>query len=115
MTIKEYVAARKAEIKEYVSGLEVKPHLVIVQVNEDQASNAYVKGKLKDCTELGINGELIKLPIDTSEEELLKLIDSLNHDNDVDAFIVQMPLPKQKLNKQLVLKKMLMDSIHSAI
>ena len=101
MTIKEYVAFRKAEIKEYVSTLEVKPHLVIVQVNEDQASNAYVKGKLKDCTELGINGELVKLPIDTSEEELLKLIDSLNHDSDVDAFIVQMPLPKQ-INEEKV-------------
>ena len=95
MTIKEYVASRKQEIKNYVSGLEVKPHLVIVQVNEDQASNAYVKGKLKDCAELGINGELIKLPIETKEEELLNLIDSLNHDDKVDAFIVQMPLPKQ--------------------
>ena len=95
MTIKEYVASRKQEIKEYVSGLEIKPHLVIVQINEDQASNAYVKGKLKDCAELGINGELIKLPIETSESDLLSLINKLNNDNSVDAFIVQMPLPKQ--------------------
>lgn len=95
MTIKEYIASRKQEIKTYVEGLEVKPHLVIVQVNEDQASNAYVKGKLKDCAELGINGELIKLPLETSEEELLKLIGKLNNDESVDAFIVQMPLPKQ--------------------
>ncbi len=101
MTIKEYIASRKQEIKEYVEGLEVKPHLVIVQVNEDQASNAYVKGKLKDCAELGINGELIKLPIDTSEETLLNLIDKLNHDDAVDAFIVQMPLPKQ-INEEKV-------------
>ena len=95
MTIKEYIASRKQEIKTYVEGLNVKPHLVIVQINEDQASNAYVKGKLKDCAELGINGELIKLPLETSEEELLKLIDDLNNDDEVDAFIVQMPLPKQ--------------------
>ena len=101
MTIKEYIASRKQEIKEYVEGLEVKPHLVIVQINEDQASNAYVKGKLKDCAELGINGELIKLPLETSEEELLKLIDKLNHDDSVDAFIVQMPLPKQ-INEEKV-------------
>ena len=95
MTIKEYIATRKLEIKNYVEGLNVKPHLVIIQVNEDVASNAYVKGKLKDCNELGINGELIKLPIDTTEEKLLSLIDSLNNDDKVDAFIVQMPLPKQ--------------------
>ena len=101
MTIKEYIASRKQEIKTYVEGLEVKPHLVIVQINEDQASNAYVKGKLKDCAELGINGELIKLPLETSEEELLKLIDKLNHDDSVDAFIVQMPLPKQ-INEEKV-------------
>ena len=55
MTIKEYIASRKLEIKNYVEGLKIKPHLVIVQINEDQASNAYVKGKLKDCAELGIN------------------------------------------------------------
>ena len=95
MTIKEYIASRKIEIKNYVEGLKIKPHLVIVQINEDQASNAYVKGKLKDCAELGINGELIKLPIDTTEEALLSLIDDLNNDDEVDAFIVQMPLPKQ--------------------
>ena len=101
MTIKEYVASRKEAIKKYVEGLEVKPHLVIVQVNEDQASNAYVKGKLKDCAELGINGELIKLPLDTTEEAILSLIDSLNNDDSVDAFIVQMPLPKQ-INEEKV-------------
>ena len=103
MTIKEYIAFRKQEIKDYVQGLEIKPHLVIVQINEDQASNAYVKGKLKDCAELGINGELIKLPLETTQEELLKLIDKLNNDDKVDAFIVQMPLPKQIDEEQVKL------------
>ena len=95
MTIKEYVASRKEEIKAYVSGLKRKPHLTIIQVNEDEASNAYVKGKLKDANELGIEAELIKLPVETKEEEILSLIDSLNQDDKVDGFIVQMPLPKQ--------------------
>ena len=94
MTIKEFVSKRKEEIKEYVSGLAIKPFLVIVQVNDDVASNAYVKGKLKDASELGINSELKKLPTSTSEEELLNIINILNKDNKVDAFIVQMPLPK---------------------
>ena len=73
MTIKEYIKVRKEEIKNEVSKLEKRPFLVVIQVNEDAGSNAYVKGKLKDCDELGIKAELIKLPIDTSEENLLKI------------------------------------------
>lgn len=95
MNIKEYVAKRKSEIKEYVSGLDVKPYLVVIQVNEDAGSNAYVKGKLKDCAELGIRADLIKLPIDTTEENLLKIIENCNKNPEITGFIVQMPLPKQ--------------------
>lgn len=95
MNIKEYVAKRKSEIKEYVEGLEVKPFLVVIQVNEDAGSNAYVKGKLKDCAELGIRADLIKLPIDTTEENLLKIIENCNKNPEITGFIVQMPLPKQ--------------------
>ena len=95
MTCKEFVVARKEEIKNLVLGMKKVPCIGIVQLNEDAASNAYVKGKLKDAAELGINAELIKLPIETSEEELLKVIDRLNKDNVHDGFIVQMPLPKQ--------------------
>ena len=101
MTVKEYVKARKEEIKAYVATLDLKPHFVVVQVNEDAGSNAYVKGKLKDSDELGIQADLIKLPLDTSEEELLSLIDKLNNDSSIDGFIVQMPLPKQ-INEEKV-------------
>lgn len=95
MTIKEYVKQRKEEIKALVEGMERKPHITIVQLNEDAASNAYVKGKLKDAAELGVEATLEKLPIDTSEKDLLAFIDKLNKDDNVDGFIVQMPLPKQ--------------------
>ena len=95
MTIKEYIKARKEEIKLEVSKMEIKPNLVIVQLNEDEASKAYVKGKLKDATELGINAKLLKFPVDFSEEALLNEIEKLNNDKEVDGFIVQMPLPKQ--------------------
>ena len=95
MIVKEYVKQRKEEIKELVLKMERKPSIAIVQVNEDAGSNAYVKGKLKDAAELGINADLIKLPLETSEEELLKVIDELNNDDIHDGFIVQMPLPKQ--------------------
>lgn len=94
MIIKEYVAKCKQELKEKISALEVKPTLVIIQVNDDPASNAYVKGKLKDGAEVNANVVLDKRSPDISEEELLKLIDKYNHDNNVHGLIVQMPLPK---------------------
>ena len=101
MTIKEYVKARKEEIRRDVLSLDVKPHLAIVQLNEDPASNAYVKGKLKDAEELGVIAELIKLPDVTSESALLKLIEKLNNNPEIDGFIVQMPLPKH-INEEKV-------------
>ena len=101
MTVKEYVAVRKQEIKDLVFSMKKKPSIAIVQVNEDAGSNAYVKGKLKDAAELGVNADLIKLPIKTTQEELLKLIDELNNDTTHDGFIVQMPLPKQ-INEEVI-------------
>lgn len=101
MTIKEYVKAKKLEMKNLVLSMTKLPKLVIVQINEDEASYAYIRGKLKDAEELGINAELIKLPLETTEAELLKKIDELNHDDSVDGFIVQMPLPKQ-INEETV-------------
>ena len=95
MTIKEYVALRKEEIKNKVFIMERKPCLKIIQLNEDQASNAYVKGKLKDAAELGINAELIKLAPETSQDELLKLIDKFNNDSETDGFIVPCVITKQ--------------------
>lgn len=94
MTIKEYVKVRKEEIKLEVSKMSHVPSLAIVQINEDEASKAYVNGKLKDASELGIKATLIKLPLDTTEEILLCKINELNNDSSVDGFIVQMPLPK---------------------
>ena len=101
MTVKEYIAIRKQEMKDLIFPMEKKPSIAIVQVNEDAGSNAYVKGKLKDAAELGVNADLIKLPIETTQEELLKVIDELNKDNIHDGFIVQMPLPKQ-INEDVI-------------
>ena len=95
MIIKEYVSYKKEELKKEVAGLTVKPHFVIIQVNEDEASNAYVKGKIKDATEAGILVDLLKLPIDISQEDLIKEIERINNDDAIDGLIVQMPLPKQ--------------------
>ncbi len=95
MTIKEYVAFKKEELKTTVSSLKTIPHFVIIQINEDEASNAYVRGKMKDADEVGIKCTLIKMPISTSQDELLAKINEINNDSNVHGLIVQMPLPKQ--------------------
>ena len=101
MLVKEYIKVRKEQLKNEIASLNEPINFVIVQLNEDEASKAYVRGKLKDAAELGINAKLIKLPIETSEAELLKEIDKLNKDDSVDGFIVQMPLPKQ-INEETI-------------
>lgn len=93
MNIKEFVALRKSELAKEVASFSRPPRLVIVQVNDNPASDAYVRGKLKDAAEIGADAELIKLPPSTPEAEVLDLLDQLNKREDVDGFIVQLPLP----------------------
>lgn len=95
MTIKEYVKERKLELKDEFSKLHKPVKFVIVQMNDDEASNIYIKGKLKDANELGVNAILHKVDKNASMDNLLKEIDNLNQDDSVTGFIVQMPLPKQ--------------------
>ncbi len=95
MIIKEYVKLRKTELKNEFANIKQPIKFVIIQLNEDAASNAYIKGKLKDANELGVNAILLKFPTSITEEDLLKEIDLLNKDQSVTGFIVQMPLPKQ--------------------
>ena len=95
MTVKEYVSSRKEFIKNLVSQLDFEPCLAIVQVNDDPASDAYVRGKLKDSAEVGIKALHIKLDPSITEQQLLEKIDQLNNDDSVHGLIVQMPLPKQ--------------------
>lgn len=94
MEIKEYVAKRKEQLKNLVMQCEKKPHLAIVQMNDDAASHAYVRGKLKDCEEVGIVGELIRVPLEETEEQLCARLEQLNQRDDIDGYIVQMPLPR---------------------
>jgi len=94
ISIKDYVENRKAQIKDEVSKLTIKPKLVIVQVGNVEASNRYVKNKMKDCAECGIPCELIHLDETITEAELLSTIIDLNNNPTVTGFIVQLPLPK---------------------
>lgn len=88
----------KNEIKEKVSlrtakGLK-KPHLAAVLVGANGASLTYVNAKVKACEYVGFESSLIKLPADISEKDLLLKIDELNADENIDGYIVQLPLPK---------------------
>lgn len=94
MEIQEYVKIKKEEIKKEIELLNKEISFLIIQVNDDLASNAYVKGKIKDATEVGIKAILKKLPTSTSQTELLAEIDKANNDDSICGIIVQMPLPK---------------------
>ena len=84
----------KAEVdRRKASGMKI-PHLAAVLVGSDGASQTYVNSKVRDCEKIGFGSSLIRLDENTSEEELLNVVDKLNNDEDVDGFIVQLPLPK---------------------
>ncbi len=95
---KELSAKMKAEMAEKVAGFPEKygrvPHLVVILVGEDPASQSYVKGKAKASEVVGIKNTTILRPDTISEQELLDLIARLNADDGVDGILVQLPLPK---------------------
>ena len=103
---KKTAADLKKEIAESVIQLKAQgqktPHLAAILVGTDGASMTYVNGKVKACELVGFNSTLIDLPEDTTEEKLLEEIDKLNNNDDIDGFIVQLPLPKH-IDEQKVL------------
>lgn len=94
---KATAAAIKAEIAEEVKTMVAQggkqPHLAAVLVGHDGGSETYVRNKVLACEECGFESTLIRYEEDVTEEELLKCVDKLNHDDNVDGFIVQLPLP----------------------
>ena len=97
--IKEEIAL---EVRELKNRGNKTPHLAAVIVGNDGASITYVNAKVKACERVGFQSTLIRLPKETSEEDLLNEIAILNIDNDIDGFIVQLPLPKH-INEQKVI------------
>lgn len=84
----------KNKIKNIIAEANDAPVLYIYQVGDNPASNAYIRGKLRDCEEVGIEAELIKLPENITEDELNnKILEDYNWEY-VDGIIVQLPLPK---------------------
>ena len=99
---KALAAKVKARAAEGAKDLPRKPGLAVILVGDNQASRVYVTGKEKDCTECGFLSFEYKLPAETTQAELLELIDRLNGDEAVDGILVQLPLPEH-LNEDQVL------------
>ncbi|MFC2766196.1 MAG: bifunctional methylenetetrahydrofolate dehydrogenase/methenyltetrahydrofolate cyclohydrolase FolD [Prevotella sp.] len=90
-TIKAEIAE---EVKQIVSAGGRRPHLAAVLVGHDGGSETYVKNKVIACEQCGFKSTLIRYEEDVTEAELLACVDRLNEDEDIDGFIIQLPLPK---------------------
>lgn len=86
--------AIKEQLKQALSQEREKPHLVVVLVGHDPASEVYVRNKEKACHEVGFMSSVVKFESTITQKQLFKELDKLNHDKDVHGIIVQLPLPK---------------------
>ena len=95
VTCKEYVKNQKELLSNEIKSFKRKPKLCVIQISNDPASNSYVRGKERDCLEVGIEFEHIHIIDykDFSQEDLLNLIEQKNNDSSVDGIIVQLPVP----------------------
>lgn len=103
---KKIAAQVKQELADEVTRLKATghktPHLVAVLVGNDPASETYVASKVKACQEVGFKSTEMRYSADITEEQLLAVVDKLNRDDDVDGYIVQLPLPEH-ISEQKVL------------
>ncbi len=88
--IKEEIAVKVDEIRSKGGNI---PHLAAVLVGDDPASQAYVRNKVRSCEQVGFESTLIRKDSSITQEELLEIVDDLNTNEDIDGFIVQLPLP----------------------
>lgn len=91
-----------AEVAEMVARGEKRPHLAAILVGHDGGSETYVASKVKACEECGFKSTLIRFEDDIDEATLLDAVDKLNRDEDVDGFIVQLPLPKHISEQKVI-------------
>ena len=98
-------AAVRAEVAAEVEELKAKgitPGLAVIIVGDDPASRVYVNNKKKACSEVGMYSEEFALPADTTQEELLALVASLNGRSDINGILCQLPLPKGLSDKDVI-------------
>lgn len=102
---KEVSTRIKGELKTQVEALKkenINPGLAVIIVGNDPASRVYVNNKKKACEECGIYSEEYALPEETTEDELLKLIDELNNKKEISGILVQLPVPKHINEKKII-------------
>lgn len=103
---KATAAQMKQEMAEDVARIKAAggkvPHLAAILVGHDGGSETYVASKVKTCQEIGFQSSLIRYEEDVTEEELLRKVDELNNDPDIDGFIVQLPLPKHISEQKVI-------------
>lgn len=110
----------KSDLKKEIENLKLKginPGLAVILVGEDSASKIYVKNKKRCCDELGIFSEEFYFPEDTSEKEIINLIEKLNQDKKINGILVQLPLPShinQKNITESILPEKDVDAFHSS-
>lgn len=97
--IKKEIAA---EVNEIINNGVKRPHLAAILVGHDGGSETYVKNKVIACEECGFKSTLIRFEDNITEEELLAKVNELNNDDDVDGFIVQLPLPKHISEQKII-------------
>jgi len=90
------------EVKSMVAKGAKRPHLAVIIVGHDGGSESYVAGKVKDCGDCGFTSTLIRFEEDVTEEALLAEVDKLNKNQDVDGFIVQLPIPKHISEEKVI-------------
>lgn len=97
ITCKEYVSSRKEELKQEVSTFVRQPHLVVVQVGSNQASNSYIKSKQRVCDDIGIKMSYCHVEDyqDFSQYDLESLVSDLSNNSNIDGIIVQLPIPEK--------------------
>jgi len=98
--IKEEIAK---EVKEIIAKGGKRPHLAAILVGHDGGSETYVAHKVKSCEQVGFDSTLVRFEDDVTEAELLNKIDKLNKDDNIDGFIVQLPIPKH-INEQKIIE-----------
>jgi methylenetetrahydrofolate dehydrogenase (NADP+)/methenyltetrahydrofolate cyclohydrolase len=91
------------EVQQMIADGGRAPHLAAILVGNDGASETYVGSKVKTCEKIGFKSTLVRLPAETTEEELLAQIRHLNNDDAIDGYIVQLPLPRH-INEQRVIE-----------
>ena len=82
------------EVDRFRETTGIVPGLTVVLVGDDPASQVYVRNKQKACQAAGMNGNLLRLPVETTQDELLNILDRLNDDASVHGILVQLPLPR---------------------